>query len=85
MKPPQFAEWWDDYPVGEFDVGVNRLDHPAVGPVNLDLLHLRLIEHPTLTVVLQTPVGPADAAALAKLVEGARPVRAGAAQPPPAG
>lgn len=79
---PEFAEWWDGYPVAEFDVGVNRLDHPLAGRLDLDLLHLRLIEHPTLTVVLQTPVGPADAAALARLgTDPARPAVA-LAHPP---
>ncbi|NUT48568.1 MAG: helix-turn-helix domain-containing protein [Saccharothrix sp.] len=66
---PEFGRRWDSYPVAEFDVEVNRLDHPRVGRIDLDLLHLRLVEHPTLTVVLQTPVGPVDSARLADLVD----------------
>lgn len=68
----EFAEWWDSYPVAEFDVEVNVLDHPEAGRINLDLLHMRLVEHPTLTVVLQTPVGPADAERLAVLLASRR-------------
>ncbi|TQM79833.1 helix-turn-helix protein [Saccharothrix saharensis] len=66
---PEFGKRWDSYPVAEFDVEVNRLDHPGVGRIDLDLLHLRLVEHPTLTVVLQTPVGPVDSARIATLLD----------------
>jgi hypothetical protein len=66
-RSPEFAQWWDAYSVAEFDLTVNHLDHPAAGPINLDLFHLRVAEYPNLTVVLQTPSTPDDAATLRKL------------------
>jgi transcriptional regulator with XRE-family HTH domain len=57
----EFAQWWNAYSVAEFDVSVNRLKHPVCGPLDLDLFHLRVIEYPNLTIVLQTPVGDEDA------------------------
>lgn len=65
---PEFAEWWDSYPVAEFDVGINQLNHPVVGRLDLHLVHLRLVENPALTVVLQTPVTDIDAKRLAGLL-----------------
>lgn len=66
---PDFGKRWDSYPVAEFNVEVNELDHPLVGRIDLDLLHLRLVEHPTLTVVLQTPATAIDSARLATLLD----------------
>jgi len=66
---PEFAQWWNGYPVADFDVQVNQLDHPRVGRLDMDLLHLRVVEHPGLTVVLQTPRTPEDAARAAALVQ----------------
>jgi MmyB-like transcription regulator ligand binding domain/Helix-turn-helix domain len=65
---PEFADWWETYPVANFDIEINNLNHPIVGGIQLDLMHLRLDEHPTLTVVLQTPTTAEDAARLAALV-----------------
>ena len=55
---------------------VNKLDHPLVGRLNLDLLHLEIVEDPQLTVVLQTPYSDADRQKILRLVDrrlGARP------------
>jgi hypothetical protein len=68
---PEFSAWWDTYPVSDFDIEVNELHHPVVGGIQLDLMHLRLVEHPTLTVVLHTPTTPAHAERLAALVAAA--------------
>lgn len=66
---PEFQDWWESYPVADFDIGVNELNHPVVGGIQLDLMHLRVVEHPTLTVVLHTPMTAADAERLAALVD----------------
>ncbi|MBM7081341.1 helix-turn-helix transcriptional regulator [Micromonospora sp. SCSIO 07396] len=63
-----FLGWWESYPVAEFSMAVNRLAHPRAGALELDLSHLRLVEHPQLTMVLQTPVHDADARALSDLL-----------------
>lgn len=64
---PLFSDWWDGYPVAEFAIELNVLDHPEVGELRLDLMHLTPIDEPTLTVVLQTPHSPQDAQRLAAL------------------
>lgn len=65
---PDFRAWWDEYRVGAFQTDVNVLDHPRVGRLHLDLFELRLAHAPGLTLVLHTPVGPADQAALGHLL-----------------
>jgi transcriptional regulator with XRE-family HTH domain len=60
-RSEEFRQTWETYSVAEFDVAVNHLDHPICGRLDLDLFHLRVAEHPTLTVVMQTPVTAADA------------------------
>lgn len=68
----EFRGWWESYPVAEFDIAVNRLDHPRCGRLELDLLHLRLVEQPQLTVVLQTPVSERDSERLNLLTQTAQ-------------
>jgi transcriptional regulator with XRE-family HTH domain len=66
---PEFAAWWEFYPVAEFDIAVNELDHPRIGRIDFDLLHMQVVEDPTLTVVVQTPHSPLDAERLVKLLD----------------
>jgi hypothetical protein len=66
-RSEEFRQRWEAYSVAEFDVAVNHLDHPVCGFLDLDLFHLQVVEYPTLTVVMQTPLTAADAERLRRL------------------
>ncbi|MBO0826081.1 MAG: helix-turn-helix domain-containing protein, partial [Actinobacteria bacterium] len=57
---PEFRAWWAEYPVRSFRPVTIVIDHPAAGPVTLELYQLRLAERPDLTLVLQVPVSAED-------------------------
>ncbi|NUS44094.1 MAG: helix-turn-helix domain-containing protein [Mycobacteriaceae bacterium] len=52
---PEFRAWWAEYRVQQFRPVTIDLDHPDLGPVNLDLYQLRLVENPDLLLVVQVP------------------------------
>jgi transcriptional regulator with XRE-family HTH domain len=64
---PQFREWWADYTVGGFADPDHVITHPLAGRITLDLTQLRLVQHPALTLVLQTPRTADDRQALLRL------------------
>jgi hypothetical protein len=45
------------------------VDHPPAGPIALELFQLRLVEHPGLVMVLQTPASQDDLARAKSLLE----------------
>jgi transcriptional regulator with XRE-family HTH domain len=57
---PEFRDWWADYPVRSFRPVTITIDHPAAGPVTVELYQLRVAERPDITVVVQVPVSAAD-------------------------
>ena len=57
---PQFRAWWAEYPVRSFRPVTIIIDHPAAGPVTVELYQLRLAERPDITLVLQVPASAAD-------------------------
>jgi len=57
---PQFRAWWAEYPVRHFRPVTFAVDHPAAGPVTVEMYQLRLAERPDITLVLQVPASPAD-------------------------
>lgn len=52
---PQFRIWWQAYPVQDFHASSITLDHPAAGPLSLDVYQLRLVENPDLLMVVHLP------------------------------
>lgn len=66
---PYFQQRWSDYRVGTFVEPRHVIRHRQVGEIQLDLAQLRLVQHPTLTLVLQTPVTDKDKQALLSLLK----------------
>jgi len=52
---PEFRQWWAEYPVRTFKPATVRIDHPEIGRLDLEVFQLRLVEHPDLLMVVQTP------------------------------
>ena len=57
---PDFAAWWAEYPVSDFEPVTIKVDHPRAGPIALELFELRLAEHPDLLMCLQAPAASDD-------------------------
>ena len=57
---PDFAAWWAEYPVSDFEPVTIKVDHPRAGPIALELFELRLAEHPDLLMCLQAPATSDD-------------------------
>jgi transcriptional regulator with XRE-family HTH domain len=74
---PHFRDWWPQYTVGRFTSPEHVIDHPEAGRISLDLAQLSITHHPSLILVLQTPVTDADRASLTRLT--GQPDRAGQA------
>ncbi|MFE3103864.1 helix-turn-helix transcriptional regulator [Nocardia tengchongensis] len=66
---PEFRTWWQDYPVQDFRASTITLDHPAAGPVSLDVYQLRLVENPDLLMVVHLPATAEDRARIATLLD----------------
>jgi transcriptional regulator with XRE-family HTH domain len=66
-----FRNWWPTHRVRMGHSGIQSFQHPSVGLVTTDLIQLRLIEQPSLKLVVQLPATPQDAARLQQLQGGA--------------
>jgi transcriptional regulator with XRE-family HTH domain len=66
---PQFRDWWPQYTVGRFTEPEHVIDHPQAGQISFDLAQLRIAGHPSLILVLQTPVTDADRVKLTRLMD----------------
>jgi hypothetical protein len=64
---PEFRQWWAAYTVGGFTDPDHAIIHPVAGRMTFDLTQLRLVQHPALTLVLQTPRSTEDRQALLQL------------------
>jgi len=67
---PEFREWWAAYPIRHFRPARIKIDHPAIGPLELEMFQLRPVEHPDLLMVLQIPVGDRDRERVTALLDG---------------
>ncbi|OHU28271.1 hypothetical protein BKG77_01650 [Mycobacteroides chelonae] len=65
---PYFRERWSDYQVGTFTEPRHVIRHHLVGEIHLDLAQLRLVQYPSLTLILQSPVTDSDRQALHSLL-----------------
>ena len=61
---PEFRDWWANYTVGGFTNPDHVIIHPVAGRIAFDLTQLRFVQHPALTLVLQTPRTTDDRRAL---------------------
>jgi transcriptional regulator with XRE-family HTH domain len=59
-ESPEFRLWWTQHPVREFRPATITVDHPAIGPLELEMFQLRPVEHPELLMVVQVPATPHD-------------------------
>ena len=57
---PEFRRWWSEYPIREFRPATIHIQHPAAGPIALEMFQTRLVEHPDLLLVMQVPVSSDD-------------------------
>jgi hypothetical protein len=57
------------YSVREFKPATIVIDHPATGPIALELHQLRPVEHPDLLLVEQIPITPTDADGVETLMQ----------------
>lgn len=56
----EFRGWWAEYPVREFQPVTISVEHPVTGPIALDLVQTRLVDHPDLLLVMQLPATADD-------------------------
>jgi len=72
---PQFRAWWAEYPVRSFRPVTIVIDHPAAGPVAVELYQLRMAERPDITLVLQVPASAADLRRVTAVLDAAAAAR----------
>jgi transcriptional regulator with XRE-family HTH domain len=54
---PQFRDWWAEYPVRYFRPATIAVRHPRAGLIQLEMFQLRLVDQPSLVMVIQVPAG----------------------------
>jgi transcriptional regulator with XRE-family HTH domain len=59
---PQFRDWWAEYPVRSFRPAAIAVNHPEAGLIRLEMFQLRLVDQPSLIMVIQVPAGERDLA-----------------------
>jgi transcriptional regulator with XRE-family HTH domain len=52
---PQFRDWWAEYPVRSFRPATIAVNHPEAGLIQLEMFQLRLVDQPSLVMVIQVP------------------------------
>jgi len=52
---PEFREWWAEYPVRYFRPAVIAVRHPEARLVQLEMFQMRLVDQPSLVMVVQVP------------------------------
>lgn len=63
VASPEFAEWWPQLDVAQFQTRLRRYSHPRAGELVFEYQHLTPNEWPSLRVVCQLPVPGDDSAA----------------------
>lgn len=58
----EFAAWWPEHGVAQFETRLRRFRHPAAGLLTFEYQQLAPVEWPTLRVVCQLPVPGDDSA-----------------------
>jgi transcriptional regulator with XRE-family HTH domain len=57
---PQFRDWWAEYPVRSFRPVTVAVKHPEAGLIQLEMFQLRLLDQPSLIMVIQVPAHQTD-------------------------
>jgi transcriptional regulator with XRE-family HTH domain len=64
----EFRAWWEEYPVRDFRPATIAVNHPEIGPLELEIFQFRPVEHPDLLMVLQVPRSSDDLQRLTALL-----------------
>ncbi len=56
----EFREWWAEYPVRYFRPATIGINHPCAGLIRLHMFQLRLIDQPSMLLVMQVPASKTD-------------------------
>jgi transcriptional regulator with XRE-family HTH domain len=59
---PEFAAWWSEHDVSQFETRIRRFNHPAAGTLTFEYQQLAPVEWPGLRVTCQLPVPGDDSA-----------------------
>jgi len=62
VESAEFAEWWPQHDVSQFETRIRRFRHPAAGLLTFEYQQLAPVEWPALRVVCQLPVPGDDSA-----------------------
>ena len=65
---PQFRDWWAGYPVRYFRPATIGIRHPEAGLIALEMFQLRLVDQPSLIMVIQVPAGKTSLARIRSLL-----------------
>ncbi|MFI7530260.1 helix-turn-helix transcriptional regulator [Nocardia salmonicida] len=57
---PEFRHWWPEHEVVRAAAGTQEFRHPRVGLLTTYLMQLRLIDRPSLKVVVHLPASPSE-------------------------
>jgi MmyB-like transcription regulator ligand binding domain/Helix-turn-helix domain len=68
---PQFRDWWAEYPVRYFRPATIAVRHPQAGLIQLEMFQLRLVDQPSLVMVIQVPASTTYLARVTSLLPGA--------------
>lgn len=68
---PEFRQWWGTHEVVRAAGGIQAFRHPGVGLLSTHLMQLRMIDRPSLKVVIHHPSTPQDVRRLERLRAGA--------------
>lgn len=61
-RSPEFAEWWPEHDVAQFETRLRRFRHPGAGLLTFEYQQLAPVEWPGLRVTCQLPVPGDDSA-----------------------
>jgi len=64
---PQFRDWWAGYPVRYFRPATIGIRHPEAGLIALEMFQLRLVDQPSLIMVIQVPASKTSLARVRSL------------------
>jgi MmyB-like transcription regulator ligand binding domain/Helix-turn-helix domain len=65
---PQFRDWWAEYRVRYFRPATIAVRHPRAGLIQLEMFQLRLVDQPSLVMVIQVPASETDLARVTSLL-----------------
>jgi len=65
---PEFREWWETHDVARAGIADQAFHHSEFGMISTRLIQLRLIDRPSLKVVIHLPATPEDSRTLESLI-----------------